>query len=52
MAPGVRELAALEHDVVDRPLPEEMAGGKTGVPGTDDDDAEALRGAPLRRRRR
>jgi hypothetical protein len=48
--PRVRNLAALEHDVVDRPLGEEMAGGQPGVAGADDDGRDALDLAVLRRR--
>ena len=43
--PGVRHLAALEHDVVDRPVGEEAARGEAGVPGADDDRGDALDGA-------
>ena len=42
--PGVRHLAALEHDMVDRPLAEEVAGGEAGVAGADDDRGDALDG--------
>jgi hypothetical protein len=49
--PGVRQLAALEHDMVDRPLTEEVAGGKAGMTGADDNGGEALDIAALRRRR-
>jgi hypothetical protein len=48
--PRVRRLTALDHDVVERPLTEEVAGGETGMAGTDDDGFEALDGATLRRR--
>ena len=37
-------LAALEHDVVDRPVAEETARGKARVPRTDDDRGGALDG--------
>jgi hypothetical protein len=40
--PGVRQLAALEHDMVDRPLTEEVAGGEACVPGAYDNGGEAL----------
>ena len=43
VAPRVRHLAALEHDVVDRPLREEVARGQPGVAGPDDNSAEDLR---------
>ena len=42
--PGIRHLAALEYDVVDRPLTEEVAGGEACVPGADDDRGGALGG--------
>ena len=42
--PRVRQLAALEHDVVDRPLGEEVAGGEAGVPGAYDNCGEVLDG--------
>jgi hypothetical protein len=35
--------------MVDRPLTEEVAGGKAGMPGADDDCGEALDAAALRR---
>ena len=50
--PRVRRLAALEHDVVDRPFGEEVAGGEAGVPGAYDDCGEAFDGEPFRRPRR
>jgi hypothetical protein len=50
--PGVRRLAALEHDVVDRPFGEEVAGGEAGMPGAYDDCGEAFDGEPFRRPRR
>src|SRR4029077_19162562 len=40
--PGIRHLAALEHDVVDRPVAEEAARGQARVPRTDDDRGYAL----------
>ena len=42
--PGVRHLAALEHDVVDRPVAEEVARGEARVPRADDDRGNALDG--------
>src|SRR5581483_10117311 len=45
VAPGVRHLAALEDDVVNGPLGEEVACGEAGVPGPYDDGGEALDGA-------
>jgi hypothetical protein len=36
--------------VVERPLTEEVAGGETGMAGSDDDGCEALDGAALNRR--
>jgi hypothetical protein len=36
--------------MVDRPLAEEMAGGKTGLPSADDDRCDALDEPALRRR--
>jgi hypothetical protein len=44
MPPRVRYLAALEHDVVDRPAAQEVACGKTRVPRPDDDGGGALDG--------
>ncbi len=41
-APGVRDLAAFEHDVVDRPLAQPLTGGQTGVTGPDDDRGDVL----------
>src|SRR5690606_29178435 len=41
-APGVRDLAALEHDVVDRALAEHSAYREPRVPGADDDGREAF----------
>ncbi len=38
VAPGVRDLAALEHDVLDRTLAEEIARRQPGVASTNDDD--------------
>jgi hypothetical protein len=37
--------------MVDRPLTEEVAGGKAGMTGADDNGGEALDIAALRRRR-
>src|SRR6185369_13093425 len=44
-SPGVRHLAALQHDVVDRPLGEQAAGGESGVTRADDDRGGALDGS-------
>ena len=44
--PGVRHLAALEDDVVDRPVAEEVARGETRVPRADDDRGGALDDGP------
>ena len=44
MAPGVRDLTALENDVVDRARAKMMAGREPGVPGADDDRGDALDG--------
>ncbi|HEX3803074.1 MAG TPA: hypothetical protein VHV75_09560 [Solirubrobacteraceae bacterium] len=51
MAPGVRQLAALEYDVIDRALTQEVAGGKAGMAAADDGGREAFDGPALRRRR-
>jgi hypothetical protein len=40
--PGVRHLAAFEHDVVDRPVAEEAAGREARVPRADDDGGDVL----------
>ena len=46
--PGVRHLAALEHDVIDRALGETAARREPGVPGADDDRRDLFDGsAPL-----
>ena len=45
--PGVRDLAALEDDVVDAAVGEDAADGEAGVPGPDDDDAGPARRAQL-----
>ena len=37
--------------MVDRPLPEEVAGGEAGVPGADDDGGYALDSQALKRPR-
>ena len=50
-APGVRHLAALEHDVIDRALAEAAARRQPGVPGADDDRRDVFDGG-LRLRRR
>jgi hypothetical protein len=42
--PGVRHLAALEHDVADRPVAKEVARGEAGVTRADDDRGDALDG--------
>jgi len=42
VAPRVRDLAALEDDVIDRSLAEQPAGREAGVPGADYDGREAL----------
>ena len=42
----MRHLAALQHDVVDRPLSEEVAGGEAGMAGAYDNCGEALDGMP------
>jgi hypothetical protein len=52
VAPRVRDLAALEDDVVERPFGEEMAGGETGVARAYDDGREVLDGRTVRRLRR
>ena len=44
MSPGVRHLAALEDDVIDRPLGEEVTDRKAGVAGPDDDRRAAFDG--------
>jgi hypothetical protein len=44
-APRVRDLAALEHDVVERSLAEEVAGGDAGVAGAYDNSGEAFDGS-------
>ena len=44
-APGVRDLAALEHDVIDRALGEAAARREPGVAGADDDRRDAFDGA-------
>src|SRR6185437_15006898 len=41
-APGVRHFAALQHDVVDRPVAQEVARGKTRVPRADYDRGGAF----------
>ena len=46
MPPRIRDLAALEDDVVDRPLSEEVAGGKAGMAGAYDNCGEVLDGGP------
>ena len=38
--PGVRDLAALQHDVIDATLGKLTAHRKTGVTGTDDDGVD------------
>ncbi len=43
-APGVRHLAALEHDVIYRPVAEEVACREARVPRSDNDRGEALDG--------
>ena len=42
MTPGVRHLTALDHDVIKRPLGEEVAGGEAGVSCAYDDRREAF----------
>jgi len=42
--PRVRHLAALEHDVVDRSLTEEVAGGEASVASAYDNGGDALDG--------
>ena len=44
MAPGVGDLAAFEHDVIDRPFGQQPAGGKTRMAGADDDRRDAFDG--------
>ena len=44
--PGVRHLASLEHDVVERPFTEEVAGGEAGVTCAYDNCGETLDGEP------
>jgi hypothetical protein len=48
----VRHLAALEYDVVDRPVGEEVAGGEAGVARADDDRGYVLDGVVLKILRR
>jgi hypothetical protein len=43
-APRIRDLATLEHDVVDGAIGEEAARREAGVPGPDDDRRDALDG--------
>ena len=45
-------LAALEHDVVDRPVAQEVTGGQARVARADDDRGYALDDVTLRRLRR
>jgi hypothetical protein len=40
----VGDVSTLEHDVVERPLAEEITGGETGVACADYDDGRALDG--------
>jgi hypothetical protein len=40
--PRIRDLAALEHDVLDRPVAEEVARGEARVPRADDDRRDVL----------
>src|ERR1022692_4619259 len=40
--PGVRYLAALEHDMIDRPVAEKVARREARVPRADDDRSDAL----------
>ncbi|MEV0615725.1 hypothetical protein AB0I81_20600 [Nonomuraea sp. NPDC050404] len=47
MPPGVGHLAALQDEVVDRPLGEEVARGQARVPGADDDGGDVLDGSAL-----
>ena len=42
--PRVRDLATLEHNMIDRSLSEEVARGKAGVAGPDDNRREVLDG--------
>jgi len=42
VAPGVRDFAALEDDVIDRSLAEQPADREAGMPGADYDCREAL----------
>ena len=51
-APGVRHLAALEHDVIDRALGETSARRQAGMPGADDDRGDLFDGVRSRCRRR
>ena len=46
-APGVRHLAALKHDMIDRVLGEDTTACKPGVPGTDDDRCDLFDGEPV-----
>jgi hypothetical protein len=52
VAPRVRDLAALEDDVVERALAEKVAGGEAGVAGAYDDGGEVFDGANVTRLRR
>ncbi|HET9369392.1 MAG TPA: hypothetical protein VFO19_04065 [Vicinamibacterales bacterium] len=45
MTPGIGDVAALEDDVVDRPLGEEAARRQPGVAGADDDRGASLDGS-------
>ena len=42
--PGIRDLAALEHDVIDRAVGEQPARREAGVAGADDDGGDAFDG--------
>ena len=46
MTPGVGDLAALEHDVIDGALAQTSAGRQTDMPGADDDRGDLFDGRP------
>ncbi len=48
-APRVRDLTALEHDVIDRAIREKPARRETGVAGADHDGGDALDESALRK---
>ena len=43
-APRVGDLAALQHDMINRPAGKKVAGGEAGVPRADNDRGNALDG--------